>query len=280
MKSLNAKHFVLDLTLARQAVPSFKQYPFNLPAVAKLERLEFHPRVTFFVGENGSGKSTLLEAIAVKLGMNAEGGGRNFNFSTRASHSPLHEYITLRNGIRRPRDSYFLRAESFFNVATQIEEMDAVESPARRLIDSYGYTSLHEQSHGESFLALFLNRLGEKGIYLFDEPESALSPTRQMTLLARIHELVGKGSQFIISTHSPIVMAYPDAWIYSLGPNGPERVKYEETEHFAVMRSFMLRREQMLDRICKPHEKEAGEVEPEPNLFSGIEDEEDSVEGQ
>jgi predicted ATPase len=274
MKSVNTKHFVLELALARQAVPSFKEYPFNLPAVAKLDRLEFHPKVTFFVGENGSGKSTLLEAIAVKLGMNAEGGGKNFNFTTRSSHSPLHEYIALRNGIKRPRDSYFLRAESFFNVATKIEELDAVPSPAPPIIRSYGGQSLHEQSHGESFLALFLNRLGERGIYLFDEPEAALSPTRQMTLLARLHELANKGSQFIIATHSPIVMAYPDAWIFLLGRNGPERVKYEDTEHYSVMRAFMLRREQMLDRLCKPVQPEPDEPREEPNLFTADDDDE------
>lgn len=258
----------MELTLARKAVASFEQYPFNLPAVARLETLAFHPRVTFFVGENGSGKSTLLEAIAVKLGMNPEGGGRNFNFTTRASHSPLHEYLALRMGLKRPRDTYFLRAESFFNVATKIEELDDVPSNADKIIEAYGGTSLHDQSHGESFLALFLHRLGERGLYLFDEPEAALSPTRQMTLLARLHELAGHGTQFIIATHSPIVMAYPDAWIYKLTEDGPQRVEYESTEHYSVMRAFMLRREQMLERVCKPREEEMSTQETrEPTLF-------------
>ncbi|MDA7917012.1 AAA family ATPase [Akkermansiaceae bacterium] len=152
-----SEQFLESLALKREGVPSFESYPFHLDAVRTLDELPFHPKVTFFVGENGSGKSTLLEAIAVKYGFNAEGGSKNFNFSNRASHSVLHEHLTLSRGIRRPKNSYFLRAESFFNVATEIENLDKVVAPGPPVIDSYGGVSLHEQSHGESFLALVMN---------------------------------------------------------------------------------------------------------------------------
>lgn len=185
-------------------------YLNSLPAVnwLKEHRLMLDTPVTFLVGENGSGKSTLLEAIAVSCGFNAEGGTRNFTFSTRATHSELGEYITVAKR-RYPRDGFFLRAESFYNVATNIDEMDEEPSFSPRLIDSYGGVSLHSQSHGESFLALVQNRFGGEGLYLLDEPEAALSPTRQLTLLGEMYQLVERDSQFIIATHSPILMAYP-----------------------------------------------------------------------
>src|SRR5205809_1637962 len=149
--------YIAEVRLNREKVPSFKCYPFALPAVRRLKALALHPAVTFFVGENGSGKSTLLEAIAVAAGFNPEGGTKNFRFGTRISHSPLHEYLRLVKGIRRPKDGFFLRAESFFNVATEIERLDS-EGGGPRVIDSYGGKSLHEQSHGESFLVLMMNR--------------------------------------------------------------------------------------------------------------------------
>jgi predicted ATPase len=195
--------------------------------------------VTFFVGENGSGKSTLLEAIAVSLGFNAEGGSRNFHFETRRSHSELREYLRIAKGIRRPRSGYFLRAESFFNVATEIERLDAEPSFDPPVIDSYGGRSLHEQSHGESFLTLMTQRFGGKGIYILDEPEAALSPQRQLAVLSRLHDLVLDGSQFVIATHSPILMAYPDACIFQCGTDGISRVACEDTEHFQVTRDFL-----------------------------------------
>jgi predicted ATPase len=202
--------------------------------------------VTFFIGENGSGKSTLLEAIAVACGLNPEGGSRNFNFSTRASHSGLKDYLRLTRSARRVRDSYFLRAESYFNVATEIEALDEEPLGGAKIITSYGGKSLHEQSHGESFFALLMNRLGGDGLYIFDEPEAALSPTRQLAFLSRLHELVRGGSQFLIATHSPILMAYPQAAIYLMA-DGPLRlVEYRETEHFTVTRNFLTRTERML----------------------------------
>jgi predicted ATPase len=231
--------FLLQVQLLRDKVDSFDRYPFSLPAVRSLGLLKFHPKVTFFVGENGSGKSTLLEGIAVAFGFNAEGGSKNFRFGTRESHSSLHAHLRLARGVRRPRDGFFLRAESFFNVATEIENLDAAPSFGAPVIDSYGGRSLHEQSHGESFLALMMQRFGGRGLYILDEPEAALSPQRQLAVLARLHDLVLQGSQFIIATHSPILMAYPDACIYLCSNAGLSQVAYEETEHFQVTRSFL-----------------------------------------
>jgi predicted ATPase len=243
--------FAIDLRLRRDIVPSFDVYPFSLPAIRHLDLLEFHPAVTFVVGENGSGKSTLLEAIAVACGFNAEGGSKNFNFGTRVSHSPLHEFIRIAKGFRRPRDGYFLRAESFFNVATEIERLDS-GGGGPRIIDSYGGRSLHEQSHGESFMALMRERFRGNGLYILDEPEAALSPQRQLAALARIHTLAKAGSQFIIATHSPILMAYPDAHIYSCSQDGIARVDYYDTEHYTVMHDFVVNPKRMLDILLAP----------------------------
>ena len=233
--------FVIDMTLRRESVPDLDGYPFNLPAVRHLKVLTFHPAVTFIVGENGSGKSTLLEAIAVALGFNAEGGSRNFHFGTRASHSVLHEYLRIAKGFRRPQDGFFLRAESFFNVATEIDNIGS------GLINSYGGRSLHEQSHGESFMALLTHRFRPKSLYVLDEPEAALSPQRQLAALARIHQLVKQGCQFIIATHSPILMAYPDAKIYACTADGLRRTDYFDTEHYQVTRDFLANPQRMLD---------------------------------
>lgn len=219
----------------------------SLPAVRHLIRqggLSFEKPVTFLVGENGTGKSTLLEGIAAAYGFNPEGGTRNFTFSTRATHSELYEHLTI---ARRAyaKDGFFLRAESFYNLASNIDEMD--ESPAfgRCLINSYGGRSLHAQSHGESFLALIENRFGGNGVYLLDEPEAALSPSRLMTLLVRIHDLVQKHSQFLIATHSPILMAYPGAEVLELTESGIRPVDYRETEHYQLTRRFLENPERM-----------------------------------
>lgn len=241
--------YIREIRLRTSAVESLDRYPFNLPVVRHLKKLKFHPKVTFFVGENGSGKSTLVEAIAVKFGFNAEGGSKHFNFSTRQSHSSLDSHLDLARSYRAPRDSYFLRAESYYNVATHIEELDKHNGGGAPIIDAYGGRSLHEQSHGESFLALFCNRLRGKGLYILDEPEAALSPMRQMSLLARLHQLVLQESQFIIATHSPIVLAYPDAWIYSLSDDGIRRIAYRNTENYFVMKEFINNPKIMLDEL-------------------------------
>jgi len=205
--------------------------------------------VTFLIGENATGKSTLLEAMAVGLRFNPEGGSRNFRFSTRASHSQLDQFLRLSRSARRIRDGFFFRAESYYNLATEIEKLDAEEGSGPPIIDAYGGRSLHEQSHGQSFLALFSNRLRGDGLYLVDEPEAALSPNRQLALLSIIHTLVGKGSQFIIATHSPLIMAYPNAWIYLLLDDKIERVEYTDTEHFALTRAFLNDHRRMLRRL-------------------------------
>lgn len=240
--------FLIDAQLRPDKTPDFSAYPFCLPAVRHLGRLEFDPAVTFIVGENGSGKSTLLEGLAVALGFNAEGGSKNFNFGTRESHSCLHEYLRVARGVRKPRDGYFLRAESYFNVATQIERLDE-GGGGPPIIDSYGGVSLHEQSHGESFLALLEKRFGGKGLYILDEPEAALSPQRQLRALKRIHELVQDGSQFVIATHSPILMAYPEASIFVCTPDGLRQRAYEDTEHYEVMHEFMANPRGMLQHV-------------------------------
>jgi predicted ATPase len=251
-----ARNFLVATRLLRDKVPSFDEYPFNIPAVRHFTELDFKQPVTFFIGENGSGKSTLLEAIAVACGLNPEGGSRNFQFSTRASHSSLSQYLHFDRSLRRPRDSYFLRAESYFNVASEIEALDREPGCAPPIIGSYGGKSLHEQSHGESFFALFMNRLGGDGLYLFDEPEAALSPSRQLSFLSRLHELVGEGCQFLIATHSPILMAYPQAQIYLLADGAPRLVGYRETEHYTVTRQFLTRTEQMLRVLLSAPERD------------------------
>lgn len=242
------------MELVRSAIPSYREYPFHLGAIRSLERLEFHPKVTYIVGENGMGKSTLMEAIAVAWGFNPEGGTKNFSFSTRATHSRLHEYVRLVRGMRKPRDGFFFRAESYYNVASHIEDLDNEFSFGPPIRNSYGGKSLHEQSHGESFFAAFVHRFGGHGLYVLDEPEAALSPLRQMAMLARIHELVQAGSQFIISTHSPIVMAYPDAVIYNLTPEGIETKTLAETDHFIIMKQFMNNPGKMLDELFGDHD--------------------------
>ena len=210
--------------------------------------LQLHPKVTYLIGENGSGKSTLLEAIAVAAGMNPEGGSSNFAYSTRNSHSPLGQAVRLTRGIERPRTDFFLRAESLFTAATYLEELP--DSPGHApALAAYGGTSLHEQSHGESFLAVMLNRFGPKGFYVMDEPEAALSTQNCLTCLRRIHELVLDGSQFVIATHSPIVLAYPDAQIYACDEDGLAAVDYEDAGPVRLTRSFLSARERFLAEL-------------------------------
>lgn len=239
MPSKEGEQYIREIKLRRERVTSFDQYPFSLPVVRNLSTLPLHPAVTFLVGENGSGKSTLLEAIAIAWGFNPEGGTKNFRFQTRVSHSSLHEQITLVKNPIRPRDGFFLRAESFFNVATEIEQLDSEFSFGPPIIDSYGRKSLHEQSHGESFFALMMHRFGGRGFYVLDEPEAALSPSRQLAMISRLHQLVQTQSQFVIATHSPMLMAYPHAWIYQISAQGLERINYSETEHYIVAKRFL-----------------------------------------
>ena len=234
----SAKPYLIDITLLRDKIPSWEEYPFSLPVVRALEALKFHRDVTFFIGENGMGKSTLLEAIAQLMRFNPEGGSKNTLFSTRETHSTLAEYLKPGKSFRAPKDGFFLRAESFYNVATYIDDVDYA--------GAYGGKSLHEQSHGESFLSLLNFRFHGNGLYLLDEPEAALSPSRQLAVLSLVHRLVKADSQFIIATHSPILMAYPNAKILLFSDAGICEVRYEETDNYQVTKDFFDRREQML----------------------------------
>ncbi|MGH4125073.1 MAG: AAA family ATPase [Clostridium sp.] len=247
MGLLDCNQYLRSIQLKKDNIESFSEYPFCLPVIEKLSSLEFHPKVTFIVGENGSGKSTILEAIATAYGFNPEGGTINFNFSSMDTHSELYKHIKLVKGVKKPRNGFFLRAESFYNLATNIDVLDR-EDPG--LVSSYGGQSLHEQSHGESFFAVFMNRFGSNGLYILDEPEAALSPSRQMSMLTRINELIKLGSQFIIATHSPIIMAYPESTIYEIKEK-IEVVSYEETENYQIMKSFINNRSKMLDILME-----------------------------
>jgi predicted ATPase len=222
-------------------------YPFTLPVVAGLRaagRLELHPGVTFLIGENGTGKSTLIEAIAVAAGFNAEGGSANFRFSTRATESSLGQYLRLVRGIGKPRTGFFLRADSFYNVATEIERLGAQ--------GSYGGRSLHERSHGESFLDLITHRFGPQGLYLLDEPEAALSVRSCMALIARMYDLVGAGSQFVVATHSPVLLAVPGARIIRIDEAGAAApVTFEEAEPVALTRAFLGNPERYLRHLLE-----------------------------
>lgn len=221
-----------------------QRYPFTLPAVRHLGERHLQAPVTVFVGDNGLGKSTLLEAIAVVMRLNAEGGSRSLRFATRESHSDLHAHLRVTRGGRLPRDAWFLRAESFYNVASQIDDLDAdadnvLYADTPPILDSYGGRSLHEVSHGESFFALFLERFAGQGLYLLDEPEAALSPQRQLALLVRMHQLVAQGSQFVLATHAPILMGYPGADVWEFGADGIRRTEAAATGHWQITRRFL-----------------------------------------
>ena len=249
MKNPAEMGFVTDVLFN---LPDAQQrYPYNLPALQGLSALPLDPQVTFITGENGSGKSTLIEAIAIAYGFNAEGGSVNFSFATRQSSSDLYRHLRLRKAARHPRDGFFLRAESFYNVATNIESMDSLPAVSRPIIASYGGKSLHEQSHGESFLSLFLNRFGGNGLYILDEPEAALSAERQLAFLARLHDLVRDGSQFIIATLSPVILSYPQATIYQIGADGLQRSTYEETAAYRFTHLFINNYPQVLRELLQ-----------------------------
>lgn len=215
-------------------------YLREIPAIHNLGSLEFRKPITFFVGENGSGKSTLLEALAVAYGFNPEGGTKNYKFSTYDSHSELCEAIRVSKGYRKAKWQYYLRAESFYNVATKEEAYADAGHP------SAGY---HRQSHGESFLAIAQKNIKPNGLYILDEPEAALSPQRQLTLMMAIHECAQKGAQFFIVSHSPILLGIPDAEILTFDQGLVHPCEYEETESYQVTEMFINNRKQLLERL-------------------------------
>jgi predicted ATPase len=237
------------IRLKEDIKPDIDVYPFTIPVIRNFKGLKFKKPVTFIIGENGTGKSTLLEAIAVAYGFNAEGGSKNFNFSTKESHSSFHKYLRIVRSFNAARDGYFLRAESYYNLATEMDKLDDEPGLTPPIKDSYGGVSLHERSHGESFWALLKYRLGGNGVYIFDEPEAALSPMRLLSLLVRIDDLVKKNSQFIISTHSPIVMAYPNADIYDITDGELRITKLEDIQHFCLTKYFMMNPQKMLNEL-------------------------------
>ncbi|QIK70814.1 AAA family ATPase [Erysipelothrix sp. HDW6C] len=217
-----------------QEFPHHK-YPFNIKAITTLPEIEFTTPVTFLVGDNGVGKSTLIEAIAVAYGFNPEGGSLHLQFETHATHSELYQYLTfVRNAVLKPKDGFFLRSESMYNLTSTLSQM------GDETLENYGGSSLDAYSHGESFLTLFMNHINDNGFYILDEPESGLSPEAQMALMVKIHELAEvKGSQFFIATHSPILLSYPGATIIQLSEQGAQLVDYDSVGFVQLYRRIM-----------------------------------------
>ena len=217
-------------------------YLTRIPSICLLQKLRFRKPVTFFVGENGSGKSTLLEAIAIAYGFNPEGGTLNYRFSTHDDYSELCDAITIGRGIHASNYGFFLRAESFYNVSTKAIEYEEGWGPM------YGDKTLHEQSHGESFLN-FIKTFDFEGIFLMDEPEAALSPNRQLELFSRIAKMAKDGAQYIIVTHSPILLAIPDADIIGFDDSGMHYLEYEQTDSYKITEAFINRRDIMVSSL-------------------------------
>lgn len=243
-----AELYLKSVDINKDAIPR-NNYICDLSVIKNFKKMEFKQPVTIFVGENRLGKSTLIEAIATKWGFNAEGGSRNFNFKTRPTESDLNKYTKIIKGSYRAKDGYFLRSESLYNVASNIDDLDEVKCDALPISLAYGGKSLHNQSHGESFLSIFFKRFMGNGLYVLDEPEAALSPVSQMSLLIRINQLVNLNSQFIIATHSPILLTIPNAEILEITENGILPKKYFETEHFKTMKNFFENTEKTVDSL-------------------------------
>lgn len=243
--SMNSNLIVKKISLERDKIESFEEYPFNIEVVKNFDELNFDSQVTFFVGENGIGKSTFIEAIAVALGMPAEGGTENFNYETKDTTSKLSNYLRI-GTFNKAKTKFFLRAESFYNFSSEVDRL-IEENGFYNLRKSYG-GSLHECSHGEAFLKLVQNRFTDHGLYILDEPEAALSPQRQLSLLCLIDSLVKQGSQFIIATHSPILISYRDGKILDLNKNF-EEVEYKNTDIYSLYKMYIDDPESMQHRL-------------------------------
>lgn len=240
--NLAEKPYLRSLKILKEDI-EIEKYPFNIPAIQRINDINFHPDVTFLVGENGIGKSTLMEALAINLGFNAEGGNKNVNFKTKNTSSILYKHMKLIKNYKKPKEGYFLRAESFYNLASYMDEIAPPE------IQGYGGKSLHNQSHGESFLSVLKNKFHGNGLYILDEPEAALSPSNQISTLAIMDYLTKKQSQFIIATHSPILLSYPKAKIYQMNDFGIEEISYTETEHYKITKQFLNNHKNILGKI-------------------------------
>ncbi len=242
--------YLKEIAFKWDKVEDTKKYPFNIPAIQKLPSIKLKYNVTFFAGENGSGKSTLLEAIALNCGFGIKGGSRNSLLSDDKDNLSLSAIVRLA-WLPKVSNGFFLRAETFYDYASYIDTVEEDLAEKQRYA-AYGGKSLHQQSHGESFLALLQNRLGRKGVYLLDEPEAALSPQRQLVLLKIIRQMEKDNTtQFIIATHSPILLAYPDSEIYSFDTSPLSKIGYEDTEHYQVTKGFLNNRFRVLDELFK-----------------------------
>ena len=243
--NLDNNLMIKKIFLERDKIENFNKYPFNIEIVKNFTELNFTSPVTFFVGENGIGKSTFIEAIALSLGLPAEGGTQNFMYSTNNTTSNLSDYLKVIKP-NKPKTKFFLRAESFYNFSTEVERL-VEEDGFDTLYGSYG-GNLHECSHGESFIKLVQNRFTDHGLYILDEPEAALSPQRQLSLLCLIDKLVKEGSQFIIATHSPILISYRDGKILDLNNNFRE-VDYKDTDIYKLYKMYLEEPENMQHRL-------------------------------
>lgn len=228
---------VTRIQLLRDRVSEPNIFPFTLPLVRRLDSVSFSHNVTFIVGENGCGKSTLLEALAISCGFNPEGGGKNLQFSSHAAHSGLHSCLRVTKS-RYPADGYFYRSDSFYNVASMIDQLDSVPAPGRKIIESYGGTSLHNRSHAESLMLLMTRRFSGDGLYIMDEPESGLSPTTQMAFLVAMDELVRAGAQFVIATHAPMLLCYPHAVVLQVADGTMTTTAADQTEHVRLSAAY------------------------------------------
>ena len=242
---LNSNLFITRISLDRDGIDNFNKYPFNIEVIKNFKELKLNKQVTFLVGENGIGKSTLIEAIAVSLGLNPEGGTQNFLYKTKDTHSELSKYIRLSTP-NVPETKFFLRAESFYNFSTELQRL--VEEDYYGALYEYYGGNLHACSHGESFLKLVQNRFSDNGLYILDEPEAALSPQRQMTLLCLIDDLVKHGSQFIIATHSPILISYRNGEILDLN-NNFKKIEYKDTDIYKTYKMYLDNPERMQERL-------------------------------